>query len=63
MFDTPIYPGVCCERLNFLLKSTLINEKAINQSNNLLQCELKLIEKQDSYVCNFVGISLKMVLF
>ena len=53
MLDTPIYPCVCCERLNFLSKSTLIKEKAINQINNLLQCELKLIEEQDSYVCNF----------
>ena len=53
VLDTPVYPCVCCERLNFLLKSTLINEKAINQINNLLQCELKLIKEQDSYVCNF----------
>ena len=48
-----IYPCVYCERLNFFLKSTLINEKAINQINNLLQFELKLIKEQDSYICNF----------
>ena len=53
VLDTPIYPCVCCERLNFLSKSTLINEKAINQTNNLLQCELKLIEEKDLYVCHF----------
>ena len=53
VLDTPIYPCVCCERLNFLSKSILINEKAINQINNLLQHELKLIKEQNSYVCNF----------
>ena len=53
VLDTPVYPCVCCERLNFLSKSILINEKAINQINKLLQRDLKLIEEQDSYVCNF----------
>ena len=63
VLDTLVYSCVCCERLNFLLKSTPINEKAINQINNLLQCELKLIKEQDSYVCNFCWTLIKKALF
>ena len=53
VLDTLVYPCGCCERLIIFSKSTLINEKAINQINNLLQRELELIKEQDSYVCNF----------